>query len=91
MKVGLNKDSEFTIARFIKGLPPSIAHKVELQSYLSFNNVCHLVIKIEKQLKGRNSFATPSPQWPQSTPRNFSLYNKGDTTPTPIKATDEGK
>jgi len=54
MRVGLNKDSELTIAMFIKGLSPSVAHKVELQLYLSFNDVCHLAIKIAKQLKGRN-------------------------------------
>jgi len=48
MRVGLTEDSELTIARFIKGLSPSIAHKVELQPYLSFNDVCHLAIKIEK-------------------------------------------
>jgi len=48
MRVGLNEDNELTIATFIKGLSPSIANKVELQSYLSFNDVCHLAIKIEK-------------------------------------------
>ena len=36
MIIGLNKDNELTIARFIKGLSPSIGNKVELQPYLSF-------------------------------------------------------
>ena len=48
MSVGLNEDNELTIARFIKGLFPSIAHKLELQPCLSFNDICHLEIKIEK-------------------------------------------
>jgi len=61
MRVGLNEDNELTIARFIKGLSPSIANKMELQSYLSFNDVCHLAIKNQKQLKGRRPFPTPSP------------------------------
>ena len=39
MRVGLNKDNELTIGMFIKGLSPSVAHKVELQPYLSFNEV----------------------------------------------------
>ena len=64
MRVGLTEDNELTIARFIKGLSPSIAHKVELQPYLSFNDIFHLAIKIEKQLKGRKPFTTPSPHLP---------------------------
>ena len=64
MTVKLNEDNELTIARFIKGLSPSIANKVKLQPYLSFNDVCHLAIKIEQQLKGRKPFPTPSPHLP---------------------------
>jgi len=79
MTVGLNDDNEHTIGRFIKGLSPSIAHKVELQPYLSFNDICHLAIKIEKQLKGRKAFATPSPHRPQTAPNSFPSYKKGDT------------
>jgi len=90
-RVGLDEDNELTIARFIKGLSPSIAHKVELHPYLSFNEVCLLAIKIKKQLKVRKPFATPSPHQRQSTPKSFISYNKGDTTPTLIKAFDKGK
>ena len=60
MRVGLNEDNELTIARFIKGLSPNITHKVELQPYLSFNDVCHLTIKIKRQIKGSKPFVTPS-------------------------------
>jgi len=91
MRLGLNKDNELIIARLLKGLSPSITHKVELRLYLSFNDICHLAIKIEKQFKGRKSFATPSPHQPQSTPENFPSYNKGETAPTPIKVLDKGK
>ena len=56
MRVGLDEEPELKIARFIKGLSPSIASKVELQSYLSFDDVCHLAIKVEKQLKGWQPF-----------------------------------
>ena len=47
-KFGLNEDSELTFDTFTKGLSPSIANKVELQPYLSFEEVCNLAIKIEK-------------------------------------------
>jgi len=91
MRVGLNEENELAIVRFIKGISPSIAHKVELQPYLSFNDFCHLAIKIEKQLKGQKPFVTPSPHRPQSTPKSFPFYIKGETTPTPFKAIDKGK
>jgi len=61
MRVGLNEHNELTIARFIKGLSPTIASKIELQPNISFNDVHYLAIKIEKQLKGRRPFPTPSP------------------------------
>jgi len=80
MKVGLNEDNDLTIARFTMGLFPSIANKVKLQHYLSFNDVFHLAINIEKQLKGRKSFPTPSPHRSQSTPKGFSSHDKVDLT-----------
>jgi len=51
MRVDLDEKPELKIARFMKGLSPSIASKVELQPHLSFDDMCHLAIKIEKQLK----------------------------------------
>ena len=47
MRVGLDDEPELKIARFMKGLPPSIARMVKSQSYLTFDDVCHLAIKIE--------------------------------------------
>jgi len=80
MRIRLNEDNELTIARFTKGLSPSIANEVKLQPYLSLNDVCHPAIKIEKQLKGRRPFSTPSPHRLQSTPKGFSSHNKVDPT-----------
>ena len=85
------KNNELTIARCIKGLSPSIANKVELQPYLSVNDVCHLAIKIEKQLKGKTLFPTTLPHRPQRTPKDFSSHNKVDPTLTPINAFDKVK
>ena len=52
MIVGLDKELKLKIARLIKGLSPSIANKVDLQPYLSFDDVWHLAIKVQKQLQG---------------------------------------
>jgi len=59
MRVGLNEDVELKIARFIKGLSPNIANKVDLQCYLSFDDVCHLAIKVERNLRVGSSFTPP--------------------------------
>jgi len=56
MRVGLHDEPKLKIARFIKGLSPSIANKVDLQSYLSFDDVGLPATKVEKQLKARKSF-----------------------------------
>jgi len=48
MKVGSEEEPELKITRFIKGLFPSIANKVDLQPYLSFDDVYYLAIKVEK-------------------------------------------
>jgi len=45
MRVGLNEDNELAIAKFIKGLSPSIANKVGLQPYLCISDVFHLAIR----------------------------------------------
>ena len=71
MWVRLDEEPELKIARFIKGLLPNIANKVDLQPYLSFDNVCHQAIKVEKQLKGRKSFQTTSSIHPSSTPKGL--------------------
>jgi len=87
----LDKEPEFKIAKFIKGLSPNIASKVKLQSYLSFDDMCHLAIKVEKQLKFRKPFQTTSPIRRSSTPKGYSAPNKAITTSTPLKTLDKGK
>jgi len=72
MRVGLNEDNELTIVRFIKGLSHIITNKLELQPYLSFSDIFHLAIKIEKQLKDRRPFPIPSPHRPQKKPLRVS-------------------
>jgi len=90
MRVSLDEEPELKIARFIKGLSPTIANKVDLQPFLSFDDVCHLVIKVEKQLKGQKPFQTTSFIHPLSTPKGYSAPNKAITIPTPFKTLDKG-
>ena len=39
---------EQTIARYLRGLRYDVVNVVQLQPYLSLNNVCKLVLKVEK-------------------------------------------
>ena len=48
MRFSWDEEPKLKITRFIEGLSPSIASKVDLQPYLSVDDVCHLAIKVEK-------------------------------------------
>jgi len=70
--------------RFINGLSLNIANKVDLQPYLSFDDVCYIAIKVEKQLKGRKSFHISRTKGP-------FIHNDIKTLPPQIKALNKGK
>lgn len=42
---------EQKISKFLVGLVPEICNKVELQPYFSFDEVCELAVKVERQIK----------------------------------------
>jgi len=60
IRVGLNEELKLKIIRFIKGLSPNISNKLYLQPYICFEDVCSLVIKVEKEFRGRKSVHTSS-------------------------------
>ncbi|KAL4303372.1 hypothetical protein GQ457_10G010480 [Hibiscus cannabinus] len=51
IRANIEEDQETTIARFVSGLNPEIADTVELQYYVDLEEVVHLAMKVEKQLK----------------------------------------
>lgn len=54
MRCGVVEEEEQVIARFLGALKPEVGDVVRLQPYWSFNDVCQLALKVEKQLKSRN-------------------------------------
>ncbi|XP_048235646.1 uncharacterized protein LOC125371163 [Ricinus communis] len=54
-RADLDEDREATMARFIGGLNKEIADRVELQYYMELEELVHLAIKVEKQLKPRGT------------------------------------
>ncbi|XP_074315568.1 uncharacterized protein LOC141651769 [Silene latifolia] len=78
----LEDKEELRVARFIKGLTPAIATKVEIQNYDGFRDICRLALKFEKhdkarkpyayskgQSSGTSSYSRPAPSKPKETPK----------------------
>ena len=62
IRANVEEDSEATMARFLNGLNQDIANVVELQHYMELEDMVHMAIKVERQLKrkGTQSFQNPS-------------------------------
>ena len=52
----MDEEPEQTMARFLRGVDPAIAEKVDLQHFWSFGDLCKLAIKVEKYSKGKRVF-----------------------------------
>jgi predicted GIY-YIG superfamily endonuclease len=57
---------EATMARFLNGLNRDIANVVELQHYVELKDMVHMAMKVERQLKRKNT---------------RSFQNSGSSTP----------
>jgi len=55
IRANVNKDEEVTMSRFLNGLNRDIANVVELQSYVNLEELVHLAIKVEGQLKRKGN------------------------------------
>ena len=55
IRANVEEDREATMARFLGGLNREIANLVELQHYVELEDMVHMAIKIERQLKRRGS------------------------------------
>ena len=73
LRSGIQEKPEQTMARYVGGLNPDIAEKLELQPYWSFEEVCKLASKIEKRAKNKKAERAP--------PKTFSRYNNSFQNP----------
>jgi hypothetical protein len=55
IRANVNKDEEMTMSRFLNGLNIDITNVVELQSYVDLEELVHLAIKVEGQLKRKGN------------------------------------
>jgi hypothetical protein len=65
IRANVEEDREATMARFLLGLNREIHDKVEMQHYVELEDMVHMAIKVEQQLKrgggtraGHNSSST---------------------------------
>jgi hypothetical protein len=80
----VKKDREATMARFLSGLNRDIANVVELQLYVEVEDMVHMAMKVERQLK-RNGAAmytsVSSTPWKPKWDRNDQGVVKGKAEP----------
>jgi hypothetical protein len=55
IRANVNEYEEVTMSRFLNGLNRDIANVVELQSYVDLEELVHLAIKVEGQLKRKGN------------------------------------
>lgn len=55
IRANVEEDNEATMARFLNSLNKEISNVVELQPYMELEDLLHLALKVEKQLKKRGS------------------------------------
>ena len=65
-RANIEEDREATMARFLSGLNREIQNVVELQHYVELEDMVHMAIKTENQVKRRGSSNTRSTPGPSS-------------------------
>ncbi|KAK0591963.1 hypothetical protein LWI29_010878 [Acer saccharum] len=55
IRANVKENRKATMARFLNGLNRDIANVVELQHYVELNDMVHMAIKVEQQLKRKGS------------------------------------
>jgi ABC-type oligopeptide transport system ATPase subunit len=66
IRANVVEDREATMARFLNGLNRDTANVVELQHYVELEDMVHMTMKVERQLKRKNtrSFQNPGSSTP---------------------------
>jgi len=89
IRSGLEEEPNQIMARFLRGLDPSIAEKVDLQPYWSFEDVCKLATKVEKYSKNKWNYAGSYPK-PNVPPKVYSA-SKPKVSSKEDRSKDNGK
>ena len=97
IRANVDEDREATMARFVNGLNTEIANQAELQHYVEMEDLLHMAIKIERQLKTRGSTRFNRSPEQSSWKRTFTKEDKTgvkpkvDARPTSSTSSASGK
>ncbi|KAL4291456.1 hypothetical protein GQ457_14G014350 [Hibiscus cannabinus] len=99
IRANIDEDREATMARFLAGLDPNIAAIVELQHYVEIEDMVHMAMKVERQLKKKGTtraYGGSTTKWgqgPYKPKPTFSPNEKGGPSRNvkPIAETNKGK
>ena len=85
IQANVEEDREATMTRFLNELNRDIANVVELQHYMEFEDMVHMAIKVERQLKRKEtrSFQNPrsSASWRSNGRKDEGVVFKSKTEP----------
>ena len=89
IQANVEEDREATMVRFLNGLNRDIANVVELQHYVKLEDMVHMAIKVERQLKrkGTRSFQNPgsSTSWRSNGRKDEETVFKSKTEPQKMR------
>ncbi|XP_041001589.1 uncharacterized protein LOC121247286, partial [Juglans microcarpa x Juglans regia] len=92
IRANVKEDREATMARFLSGLNRDVANIIELQHYVEIEDMVHMAMKVERQLKRKGTTArytsVSSATWKSKWDRNDPGEAKRKTEPP--KGKDEG-
>ncbi|XP_041004037.1 uncharacterized protein LOC121249393, partial [Juglans microcarpa x Juglans regia] len=91
IRANVEEDREATMARFLSGLNRDIANVIELQHYVEIEDMVHMAMKVERQLKRKGTARytlVSSTTWKSKWDRNDPSEAKRKTEPP--KGKDEG-
>uniref|UniRef100_A0A2N9GKK8 Reverse transcriptase n=1 Tax=Fagus sylvatica TaxID=28930 RepID=A0A2N9GKK8_FAGSY len=91
IRANVEEDREATMARFLSGLNRDIANVIELQHYVEIEDMVHMAMKVERQLKRKGTArytSVSSTTWKSKWDRNDPAEAKRKTEPP--KGKDEG-
>ncbi|XP_057770955.1 uncharacterized protein LOC130990742 [Salvia miltiorrhiza] len=99
IRANVDEDREATMARFLCGLNKEIANIVDLQHYVELEDMVHMAMKVERQLKKKGTFqrnfptssqSSKSKEW-TSSKSNFGAASKPQNDVSKFKSNEGEK
>uniref|UniRef100_A0A2N9FJK7 CCHC-type domain-containing protein n=1 Tax=Fagus sylvatica TaxID=28930 RepID=A0A2N9FJK7_FAGSY len=84
IRANVEEDREATMARFLSGLNRNIANVIELQHYVEIEDMVHMAMKVERQLKRKGTArytSVSNTTWKSKWDRNDPAEAKRKTEP----------